>query len=160
MFWIRSAESENWSKLMRLIKEAGHELCKHILHNKENMPRDGAKLYQIFLQKQAEFNTLMNRNKLKKIQFDKIFPPNGKTDISRFDITLFTLVIEVMFGKNKYKREIKKLREWRNGITHYGQKAIDHEEFEKYWDDFLKFIDSCGIDGKRFSLLKGKAITR
>ena len=36
---------DNWLRLVVLINYAGKSLCDEILHEKETLPRDGAKLY-------------------------------------------------------------------------------------------------------------------
>ena len=151
---------ENWIRLLTLIHCVGFEVCEKILHQFENLPVDGAQLFQSLNTKRAEFDRLLRKNVLKQDQYDFIFPRNGITDIKQFDITLFTFVIIVMFGKHKYQPLIDELRKWRNEEFHQGQIEMTKIDFHNKWNGFLQLVGNYGILPNDFADLKFCALDR
>ena len=151
---------ENWIRLVTLIHYVGFEVCKYIVHTVENLPVDGAQLYQVLNGKRADFDKLLRKNVLKQDQYDFIFPGNGVTDIKKFDITLFTFVISVMFGKRKYQQLVEELRKWRNEEFHQGQIEMTKVDFDNKWNAFLQLVGNYGIDPNDFADLRTCALDK
>ena len=149
---------ESWIRLLTLIHCVGFEVCKNILHNLEQLPVDGAQLYQALNGKRADFNKLLRKNVLKQDQFNLIFPGNGVTDITKFDITLFTFVITVMFGKRKYQQLVEELRKWRNEEFHQGQIQMTKADFNAKWNAFIQLVGNYGINPNDYVDLKTCAL--
>ena len=159
-----AADVENSTRLNTFIKYAGLEICEDILFHREHLPKKGAQLYQALLVKSVEFQRLKNSQKgkkpvLSKQQYDLIFPQNGVTDISKFDITLYACVIQEMF-KQKYQKEIEEVRKWRNEISHQGQKPMSDNDFNQKWASFMQFVASCGINTGKYVNLKTCALDK
>ena len=151
---------ENWIRLLTLIHHVGFEVCKKILHQFENLPVDGAQLFQSLNRKRVEFDRLLRGNVLKQDQYDLIFPGNGVTDIKKFDITLFTFVISVMFGKRKYHQLINELRKWRNEEFHQGEIKMTKLDFNNKWNAFLQLAGNYGIVANDYDDLRFCALDR
>ena len=151
---------ENWVRLLTLIHHVGFEVCEKIIHQIEKLPVDGAQLFQSLSRKRAEFDRLLRRNVLKQDQYDFIFPQNAVTDIKNFDITLFTFVISVMFGRQKYQQLIDELRKWRNEEFHQGQIEMTKIEFSNKWNAFLQLVQKFGIIPSDYDDLKYGALDR
>ena len=128
--------SEKWLRLVTLNNYAGTILCKDVLHTKEGLPVDGAQLYQKLL----VYKDQMKFNDQKEI----LCPSNGITDESKFDVTLYTSLIDVMF-KSKYNRLIKDLRNNRNHIYHMANKDISESDFEKEWNNACAMLQGHGF---------------
>ena len=124
--------NERWLRLVTLTDYAGLKLCKDVLHRKEGLPDDGAQLY-------CRLKDFKNKMQFKS-QKEILSPPNGIIDESKFDITLYTKLIEVMF-KPKYDLLIKDLRENRNVLCHMANKDISESEFEKKWKHVCEILE-------------------
>ena len=146
---------ENWIRLLTLIHYVGFEVCKNILHIREKLPVDGAQLHQEMNGKRAKFDKLLKKKILKQDQYDFIFPPvNGVTDITKFDIPLFTSVITVMFDKKKYQQLVEELRKWRNKEFHQGQIQMTKADFNAKWNAFIQLFGNYGINPNDYVDLK------
>ena len=85
-------EHEKWLRVATLIDFAGRHLCHTVLHVKEQLSTDGAKLYQ-------ELEGLKSKICRFKDQQEVLCPSSGITDESKFDLTLYTSVIEKKISK-------------------------------------------------------------
>ena len=99
-------EYEKWLRVATLIDFAGKYLCRKVLHDQEQLPTEGAKLYQ-------ELVGLKNKICRFKDQYDTLCPPNGITDETKFDLTLYTSIIQQKFP-NKYDSLVIDLRHARS----------------------------------------------
>ena len=124
--------NERWLRLVTLTDYAGLKLCKDVLHRKEGLPDDGAQLY-------CRLKDFKNKMQFKS-QKEILSPTNGIIDESKFDITLYTKLIEVMF-KPKYDLLIKDLRENRNVLCHMANKDISESEFAKKWKHVCEILE-------------------
>ena len=106
---------ENWLRLVVLIDYGGLKLFKEVLHTKEGLPEDGSQLYHELL----PYKDKMQFPDQKEI----LCPQSGVTDESKFDITLYTKLIEKMF-KGRYQDLIKDLRQNRNNLYHMANQAF------------------------------------
>ena len=52
---------ENWIRLVTLIHYVGFEVCKYIVHTVENLPVDGADLYQVLNGRRADFDKVLRK---------------------------------------------------------------------------------------------------
>ena len=128
--------SEKWLRLVTLTDYGGTQLCKEVLHIKECFPYDGAQLYQ-----KLEFY----KDKMQyKDQKEIICPSNRITNESKFDISLYTKLIEVIF-KSKYKTMISELRKKRNHLHHMAVKDICDSEFETEWSSICDMLQKYGF---------------
>ena len=105
----------NWLHFVVLIDCAGSKLCKKVLHTKEGLPEDGSQLHYKLLpfKDEIEFND----------QKEILCPPRGITDESKFDIALYTKLIEKMF-QGKHNLLIRNLGKNRNDLHHMESKMI------------------------------------
>lgn len=117
---------ENWLRLVVLIDCAGRRLCYEILHTKEKIPVDGAQLchrLQIY------------KNKMHYQIYEEILCPSNKIiDEKKFDILVYTVVIQFMFG-DRYKKLLQDVREMRNNIFHMKDVSTCTRKFEQLWKD-------------------------
>ena len=136
---------ENWLRLVVLIDSGGRNLCYEILHTKENLPEDGAKLYCI-LQKYKE--------RLYYQIYEEIFCPSNKIiDESKFDLLVYMTVISYMFG-GKYEELLEDVSNMRNKIFHMEDISICTTDFERLWNDACAILCKPGIDIKLPNLLR------
>lgn len=120
--------SEKWLRLVTLIEYGGTVLCKKILHRTEGLPNDGAQLFYQLL----PYKKCMQFDDQKQI----LCPLNKITDESKFDITLYTRLIEKMFV-GRHNLLIKDLRKTRNDLHHLANKDISDSDFEKTMEECL-----------------------
>ena len=132
-------EYPNWLRIAVLTDYAGRALCHDVLFSQENLPKDGALLY-----KELEY---LKSERLFKDQREKLFPPNGITDYTTFDVTSLTKIIESKFG-NKYKPLVDDLRKARNEEGHRGNKELSENEFSQLWDEITQMLGKDGFDLK------------
>ena len=142
--------SEKWLRLVTLIDYAGSKLCEEVLHKKEGLPYDGRQLYC----KLKVYKDKMQYKDQKEI----LCPPNGVTDESKFDVTLYTKLIEVMF-RPKYNPLINDLRKKRNHLYHMANKDISQSEFEKEWNSTCAILKGHGFTETVQDLKNGNLLT-
>ena len=71
-------------------------------------------------------------------------PSNGITDESKFALTLYAKLLEVLF-KAKYRPMFTNLRKCRNDLFHMGNKEMSELDFEIKWNDTCKMLKSHGF---------------
>ena len=133
-------EYEKWFRLTTLIDFAGRHLCYDVLFKQEKLPTDGALLY-------TELESLKSKICRFQDQREIVFPSNRITDHNKFDLTLFTSIIENKFV-NKYKTLVDDLRGVRNKEFHRGNKTLSDTEFDKLWNDITDMLENHGFDMK------------
>ena len=138
-------EYSNWLRIAVLIDFAGRRLCHDVLFHKEKLPKDGT-----LLRKELEFLKL---ERLYDEQRQKLFPPNGITDYTTFDVTLLTRIIKSKFG-NKYKLLVDDLRKARNTECHRGSKELSDIEFDQLWDEITDMLKQHHFDLQSIGDLK------
>lgn len=129
--------SERWFRLVSLIDYAGRQLCKEVLHSKESFSRDGRQLYVEL----EPYKVKMQYREQKLI----LCPSNGITDETKFDIALYTSLIQVMFG-SKYDALIKDLRDKRNELHHMANKNMSQSDFDKHWHSTWFMLKGHGFN--------------
>ena len=139
-------DSGNWLRLVTLTDYAGGNLCKEVLHIKEGLPTDGAELYQ----KLKDYNI----KGLYRNQQEIVFPKNRKTDEGKFDITLFTNLIQQMFS-TRHNDLIRTLRDIRNGLCHMSDKKISDSDFQKQWNSICAKLQKHGFNERVDELKNG-----
>ena len=127
----------NWLRLVTLIDYAGVHLCKEVLHAKEGLPTDGAKLYQRL--------GAYNIQRLNGTQREIVFPKTKKTDEDEFDLTLYTHLIQQMFP-SRYNNLITTLRGIRNDMYHMANKEISEVNFQIWWDRICVELQKHGFN--------------
>ena len=83
-------EYEKWFRLTTLIDFAGRHICYDVLFKIEKLPTDGALLY-------TELEGLKSKIRFHD-QREIVLPSSKITDHNKFDLTLFTSIIENKFG--------------------------------------------------------------
>ena len=131
-------EYEKWLRVATLIDFAGRHLCHAVLHTKEHLPTDGAKLYK-------ELEGFKSKICRYKDQQEILFPSNGITDENKFDLTLYTSIIDKKFPK-KYDSLVTDLRNSRNTEFHRGNKKLSDLEFTQLWNDITQMLQKHGFD--------------
>ena len=133
-----SQEYENWLRLTTLVDFAGRTLCRDVLFNKETLPKDEVELCK-------ELEPLKSKICRYPDQEKTLCPPSGKTDYSKFDVTLFTSIISVKYG-NKHKPLVDDLRKARNDLFHKGDKSLSDSDFNQLWTDTSQMLVGHGFD--------------
>ena len=139
--------TEKWLRLVTLINHAGKQLCKDVLHTKEDLPCNGAQLYRKLKVYKKEWRL--------KDQEEILCPPNGITDEDKFDIILYTDLIDVMF-KTKYKSLITDLRTYIKRLCDMARKDISESEFNKEWNNACFMLRKHGFADTVADLKAGK----
>ena len=134
--WFK--EYERWLRVAALIDFAGKYLCRNVLHDQEQLPTDGSKLYQ-------ELVGLKSKICRFKDQYDTLCPPSGITDETKFDLTLNTSIIQQKFP-NKYDSLVTDLRHARNHEFHRGNKFLSDIEFNDLWKKTTKMLEKHGFN--------------
>ena len=131
-------EYEKWFRVATLIDYAGRNLCYQIIHVNENLPTDGAKLYQELISLKSKICRYQNQHQV-------LCPSSGITDERKFDLTLYTSIIENKFP-NKYNRLVADLRQSRSDEFHRGNKSLSNKEFDQLWNNTTQMLESHGFD--------------
>ena len=130
-----SQEYENWLRLTTLVHFSGKKLCHNVLFVQEQLPTDGKLLYKELESVSCQY----------KGQREILCPTSGITDCDKFDITLYTRVIQRKFG-NKYDSLVNDLRDARNKLFHIGKKEIPDKEFNQLWKDTTDMLQKHNFD--------------
>ena len=123
---------EKWLRIMTLVHYGGKKICYKLLHSKEYFPSDGSKFYVYLSFWRQEI-------KPEGHQVEILFPANEITDETNFDISLYTRIIQGIYGK-KYKKLVQHLRTLRNSEFHRGKIHLTAVEFEKIWANTLNIL--------------------
>ena len=136
-------EYEKWLRVAILTDFGGRQLCHDVLFNKEQLPTDGKLLWK-------ELDGLKFQY---KDQREIVCPSSGSTDYTKFDVTLYTSIIQKKFDK-KYDTLVTDLRKARNGIFHKGKKEVSNNEFEWLWKNTSDMLQKHGFDPQLIANLK------
>ena len=136
---------ENWLRLVVFIDYAGKKLCYEILHEKEQLPLDGAQLYL----KLERYKTKMHYQIHKEI----LCPSSKIIDENKFDLVIYTAVIHLMFGA-KYDSPIYDVRDMRHKIFHLKDISNCMANIEQLWNEASTVLFKHGYDVKSLNFLK------
>ena len=127
----------NWIWLIAFFDNAGKVLCQNILHKKENVPVDGKEFYSMLqnYQKQMHF----------QIHKEMLCPSDQFIDESKFDLLIYTAVIQIMYG-DRYKNVIQDLRNLRNQLYHMRKKSLSPKELENWWSCACNMFLKHGLE--------------
>ena len=131
-------EYRNWVRLLILIDYGGGELCLDVLLKKENLASDGVELYKRLEPEQPRLCWFKNQRQV-------LCPSSEITSHSDFYLTLFTGIIEVMFG-SKYESLVKDRRNLRNEECHRGNKELPDTSFDNLWKCTANMLEKCSLD--------------
>lgn len=135
---------ENWLRLVGLINYAGKSICYDILHTKKGI-KDGEELYS----KLIEYETNMHYQ-----IHNEVFCPSDKTiDESKFDLLMYTTVIQIMFS-TEYNDFIYDVTNMRNDIFHMKNISISMLDFQQRWIHANNMLKKYGFDVKSIGPLK------
>ena len=131
---------------MTLVHHAGKEICYKLLFIERKLPTNGELLYD-FLQ--------INKKRIKpyKNQEVVLYPQNQNTDMSEFDISLYTKIIQGLYGLH-YQDLLKNLRILRNRLFHKGRTELTVEEFRDLWDEASIILESHKFNMQSVAQLK------
>ena len=135
-----SQEYENWLRLITLVDFAGRSLCRDVLFNKEKVSKDEVELFKLLKPLESKICPFKHQRPI-------LCPSTGKTDHSKFDVTLFTNIIKVLF-QDKYKSLVEDLKKARNTESHRGDKSLSDSDFNQVWNDTEKMLVSHGFESK------------
>ena len=133
-FGILWKRYEKWLRLITLVHHAGKEICYKLLFIERKLPTNGELLYE-FLE--------INKERIKPDKNQKVvlYPQNRNTDISEFDVSLYTKVIQGLYGWY-YQDLLKNLRMLRNRLFHKGRTKLTVEEFRDLWEEASNILES------------------
>ena len=133
-------EYENWLRLVVLVDYAGRQICRHVVFHREKLPSDGKKLC-------VKLKPLVSKRHYHQDQRELLCPSSGKADHNKFDLTLWTGIIQDLFG-DKYKSFRDDLRKARNNLFHLGNKELSDHEFKQLWESNIQMLDHYGFNTK------------
>ena len=133
-----SQEYENWLRLTTLVDFAGRSLCRNVLFKLEKLPEDEVQLFKVLEPIKSKICHFQEQKEI-------LCPSAGKTDHSKFDVTLFTSILKVKYG-NKHKILVDDLRKARNQLFHKGNKSISDFRFNQLWKDISQMLVKHGFD--------------
>ena len=136
---------ENWLRLVALIDCTGRRLCYDLLHRKEGVPDDGADFYNVL----KKYKNRM----LFQMHEEILSPSNEIIDETKFNLSLYTVVIRLMFGI-KYKDLLHDVRDRRNKIFHMEDVSNCTSHFEELWSDACVILCKPGFCIELPSILK------
>ena len=138
---------DNWLRLVVLIDYAGKSLCDKLLHEKECLPRDGARLYRI-LEKYRDYIHY-------QIHKDILCPSDRIIDESKFDLTIYAVVIHLMFGSIvEYANLISNVRDMRNKVFHMKNVSTCTTKFEQMWSDASSMLAKHDFNSESLKVLR------
>ena len=132
------SQYKNWVRIFLLIDYGGREVCCDVLFKKEKWPTDGAELFKRLKPLEKKICKFSDQKEI-------LCPASGKTDHNKFDLTLFTRIIEVLFG-SRYESLVKDLRQARNSECHRGNKELPNTDFNQLWQHVTKMLETYGFD--------------
>ena len=170
-----------WLHLAILLHGPLKENLLHILHNKKNdpsykgLPEDPTELYkELSTTHEETLDKLVSDKVLNKNDRKILLPTNGKTDSSKFDVTLITVLIincttlqpprdgwdqkspptndpsvaaNVLLGKY-----------WRNYLHHTDAYSIDEAIFDVKWNEGVDIVQGLGGDISDMAALKTSSL--
>ena len=132
---------------MVLINYAGKKLCDDILHEKEQLPRDGSKLYN----KLKEYKDDMHY----QIHEDILCPADKIIDESKFDFMIYAVIFHLMFGSTtEYEKLINDVRDMWNKIFHMKDVSTCTTKFEQLWSDASDMLARHKFDIQLLTFLR------
>ena len=140
------SQYKNWIRIFLLIDYGGREVCCNVFFTKENWPTDGAELFKRLKPLQKKICKFPDQQEI-------LCPASGTTDHKKFDLTLFTRIIEVLFGST-YKTLVKDLRDARNNECHRGNKELSDTDFNQLLQRLTKMLEKYGFDVTSINQLK------
>lgn len=132
---------------MVLINYAGKSLCDEILHEKETLPRDGAKLYYELKKYKDDMHY--------QIHEDILCPADKIIDESKFDFMIYAVIFHLMFGSTtEYEKLINDVRDMWNKIFHMKDVSTSTTKFEQLWSDASDMLEGHSFDVKSLNILR------
>ena len=138
---------DNWLRLMVLINYAGKSLCDEILHEKEKLPRDGARLYDELKKYKDDMHYQIHK--------DILCPPDEIIDESKFNLMIYAAIVHLKFENTvEYKKLISDVRDIWNNIFHMKDVSTCTNKFEQLWSDASDMLAGHSFDMKSLSVLR------
>ena len=160
---------KNGAKLNSLLLDWGTPALRRIFHRFHPPARLAAALN---VERQT-LKYLLDRNILKRMQWDLLFPANGVClDSGAFDITLLTILLTNICGLGPPRTgwsekppssdtslvaNIVRLRYYRNLLSHRGKgSGVSSQNFEIYWQEIADALVAFGEDRNAIDALKAE----
>ena len=127
-----------WCRLIILLHKGGESVCKDILSQMSiKDTTDGAEIYRELKPYEEEIKT---------VAFDQLkmlLPDNEVTDTMKMDISLITLIIQILDTTQTYPL-ITKLQQKRNELFHLAEGETDMTEklFNEHWNNISQLLTS------------------
>ena len=106
-------------------------MCHKILHIKEGFPKDDLQLYQ-------NLHRYISQ-KYDLLQKEILCPSQKFINESKFDLVLYTMLFQIMFGK-KCKKLLQDVRAIRNNFFHMKDVSISTKEFEELCNNACNYF--------------------
>ena len=133
-----SYKHRNWVRVFIQIDYGSRQLCHDVLYKKEKWSTDGV---QFFRRLEPEQSRICQFN----IEHQILCPSSGFTDHCDVDLTLFSRVIEVIFG-SKYESLLKDVNNLRNQECHRGNKELPDTDFDTIWKCTADILQNHSFD--------------
>ena len=165
-----------WLHLAILLHGPLKENLLHILHNKKNdpsykgLPEDPTELYKELSTHEETLDKLVSDKFLNKNDRKILLPTNGKTDSSKFDVTLITVLIincttlqpprdgwdqkSPPTNDPSVAANVLLGRYWRNYLHHTDAYSIDEAIFDVKWNEGVDIVQGLGGDVSEMAALK------
>ena len=171
---------QEWFKLAAAINELFEECLLSMVHREgavyqkivyTGLPKDENLLFTILsdAQHKPQLECLRKRNILRQNQYDLLLPSIGKTDSSKFDITLLGLLFRTFSGLTTLNRTwrvdlldpadtslasfVVKFLDLRNRLFHWGNiEVLPKADSSKFWSEVVRIAQGLLYvdDIKRF----------
>jgi hypothetical protein len=116
------------------------------------------------LHKMRDVMRLFNNKKLRRDQYDLLYPGNGTADENQWDVSILVILITELFDTRLQPLEIfalkTEIRGIRNDLQHHPNTGnISDQDFDDYWkrlDDSVSLIAKNALDPNDQASLPGK----
>ena len=159
-----TVEKQNGARLNALLCDIATEVCRELFHENFGFSRDSAALYSELLQPKCQ-GTLQKLRKpfgriLDQIDWEILYPVTQKTDSSKFDISLLTVLFRHICNlsppSNGWDQmpndtdfptgaNLVRLRLFRNRYrAHLSETGIESHEFNRLWSEIETVLIQLG----------------
>ncbi|KAL3861381.1 hypothetical protein ACJMK2_007417 [Sinanodonta woodiana] len=146
----------NFMKVFSLVADVGSKVLRRLLIYCTVTPNCTLDQYL-----KSKTNAIKKKLFLRKDQIDILFPQNGPTDLSKYDITLASaLLYSIVSSLNAQdKLKVKDLRQKRNALMHAPSIVMDATEFKLKWTNIkttlMCLMEHCQDPDFEKEILKG-----
>ena len=159
-----TAEKQNGARLNALLCDIATEVCRELFHDKFGFSHDPAALYLELLQPKCQGNLQKLRKPfgriLDQLDWEILYPVTQKTDSSKFDISLLTVLFRHICNLSppsngwdqmpndtdlSTEANLVRLRLFRNRYrAHLSETGIEGQEFNRLWNEIETVLIQLG----------------